>query len=136
MSDKPDFIDNRDGNTMANALSQLLGPDSGETPVVVEDGAQVDEARIATAYFSPSGFGRIAPAIKDISSIRLLLGTDPIADSDIWQKQIGETETRFVTRKLRENLKKQEISFRAERDHIPFERTAVQAVHQLVEALS
>ena len=135
MSDKPYFIDNRDGNTMANALRQLLGPDSGVTTVVTEDAAQVDEARIATAYFSPSGFGRIAPAIKDIPSIRLLLGTDPIADSDMWQKQIGETETRFITRRLRENLKRQEISLRAERDHIPFERKAGQAVRQLVEAL-
>ena len=53
----------------------------------------------------------------------------------MWQKQIGETESRFITRRLRENLKKQEISLRAERDHIPFERKAGQAVHQLVEAL-
>ena len=53
----------------------------------------------------------------------------------MWQKQIGETESRFITRRLRENLNKQEISLRAERDHIPFERTATQAVHQLVEAL-
>ena len=40
---------------------------------MAEPSTQVDEARIATAYFSPSGFGRIAPAIKDIPSIRLLL---------------------------------------------------------------
>lgn len=128
MSGKPDFIDNRDGNTMATALRQLLGANTDETTVVAE-------ARIATAYFSPSGFGRIASAIKDIPSIRLLLGTDPIADGDMWQKQIGETEQRFIMRRLRENLNKQEISLRAERDHIPFERTAAQAVQQLVEAL-
>ena len=73
MSDKPDFIDNLDGNTMATALRQLLGANTDETTVVAEPSAQVDEARIATAYFSPSGFGRIAPAIKDIPSIRLLL---------------------------------------------------------------
>ena len=85
--DKPDFIDNRDGNTMVTALRQLLARTLMRT-VVVEPSAQVDEARIATAYFSPSGFGRIAPAIKNIPSIRLLLGTDPIADSDMWQKQI------------------------------------------------
>ena len=102
MSDKPGFIDNRDGNTMASALRQLLGADTSDTTVVAEDGAKVDEARIATAYFSPSGFGHIAPAIKDIPSIRLLLGTDPIADSELWQKQVGETETRFITRRLHE----------------------------------
>ena len=135
MSNKPDFIDNLDGNTMTSALRELLGITSDDTAIVTQEGAMVDEARIATAYFSPSGFGRIAPAIKNIPSIRLLLGTDPIADSDMWQRQIGETESRFITRRLRENLNKQEISLRAERDHIPFERTAAQAVHQLVEAL-
>ena len=134
MSDKPDFIDNLDGNTMATALRRLLGANTDKVTVVTEPSAQVDEARIATAYFSPSGFGRIAPAIKNIPSIRLLLGTDPVADSDMWQKQIGETESRFISRRLRENLNKQEISLRAERDHIPFERAAAQAVHQLVDA--
>jgi hypothetical protein len=63
MSDKPYFIDNLDGNTMATALRQLLSANTDEATVVAEPSAQVDEARIATAYFSPSGFGRIALAI-------------------------------------------------------------------------
>ena len=134
MSDKPDFIDNLDGNTMVTALRQLLGTE-GEASVFAEASHQVDEARIATAYFSPRGFARIAPAIKDIPSIRLLLGTDPIANSEIWQKQIEETEKQFINRKLRENLKNQETSLRAERDHIPFERVAISAVKQLAESL-
>ena len=127
MSDKPDFIDNLDGNTMVAALRQLLRAE-GKASVFAE-------ARIATAYFSPRGFARIAPAIKDIPSIRLLLGTDPIANSKIWQKQIKETEKQFITRKFRESLEDQETSLRAERDHIPFERTAISAVKQLVESL-
>ncbi len=135
MSEKPDFIDNRDGNTMTSALRKLLGEESDQTAILEEDGTPVEEARIATAYFSPSGFSRIAPAIKNIPSIRLLLGTDPIADIDLWQKHIGETENKYITRRLRENLKKQEDSLRSERDHIPFERSATGAVRQLVDAL-
>ena len=134
MSNKPDFIDNLDGNTMASALRELLGAGSDDIAIVTQE-AMVDEARIATAYFSPSGFGRIAQAIKNISSIRLMLGTDPISDIELWQKQVGQTESRFIAQKLRENLEKQEVSLRIERDHIPFERTAAQAVRQLVEAL-
>ena len=49
MSDKPDFIDNRDGNTMATALRQLLGANTDEPTVLAEPSAQVDESRIATA---------------------------------------------------------------------------------------
>ena len=64
MRDKPDFIDNLDGNTMATALRQLLGANTNETMVVAEPSAQVDEARIATAYFSPSGFGVLRRPLK------------------------------------------------------------------------
>ena len=83
MSNKPDFIDNLDGNTMSTALRQLLGAESEDTTIVAEPTARVDEGRIATAYFSPEGFARIAPAIAPIPSIKLLLGSDPITDNII-----------------------------------------------------
>lgn len=135
MSDKPDFIDNIDGNTMSSALRRLLGESVGDAAIVAEPSAMVDEARIATAYFSPEGFARIAPAIASIPSIKLLLGTDPIADNERWHKKLDETENRFIMRRLRENLKSQEEALRAERDHIPFSRSSGNAVRQLVASL-
>ena len=135
MSDKPDFIDNIDGNTMLIALRRLLGASASDATIVVEPLASVDEARIATAYFSPEGFARIASAIAPIPSIKLLLGTDPIADNERWHKKLDETENRFVMRRLRENLRNQEEALRAERDHIPFSRISGNAVKQLVSSL-
>jgi superfamily II DNA/RNA helicase len=135
MTDKPDFIDNIDGNTMSAALRRLLGKKESDAAIVVEPSVSVDEARIATAYFSPEGFARIAPAIAPISSIKLLLGTDPIADNERWHRKLDETENRFVMRRLRENLKSQEEALRAERDHIPFSRNSGNAVRQLVASL-
>lgn len=135
MNEKSNFIDNIDGNTMTKALRQIVGAADPDANVFGEATAQVDEARIATAYFSPSGFMRIAPMLQDIPTIRLLLGTEPIADSEIWRKQVGESEERFITKRLRENLKKQEDSLRAERDHIPFERAATDAVRELITKL-
>jgi len=135
MSDKPNFIDNIDGNTMSKALRKLLGTDDHDTTIVVEPSAKVDEARIATAYFSPEGFSRIAPAIAYIPTIKLLLGTDPIADNERWKRKLDESELRFITRKLRENLNSQEEALRSERDHIPFNRDSSKAVKQIVEAL-
>ncbi len=135
MNDKPEFIDNRDGNTLSTALRNLLGNDGSDTTILAEPSAQVDEARIATAYFSPKGFARIAPAIAPIPSIKLLLGTDPIADNIHWQRELNETEQRFITRKLRENLKNQEDALRSERDHIPFDRDSCNSVRQLVASL-
>ena len=135
MSDKPDFIDNIDGNTMSAALRRLLGASTSDATIVVEPLASVNEARIATAYFSPEGFARIASAIAPIPSIKLLLGTDPIADNERWHKKLDETENRFVMRRLRENLGTQEKALREERDHIPFNRISGNAVKQLVSSL-
>ena len=135
MTDKPEFIDNIDGNTMSSALRRLLGVNSGDASIIVEPSAKIDEARIATAYFSPAGFARIATAIASIPSIKLLLGSDPIADNVRWQRKLDENEQRFIARKLKEKLKNQEDSLRLERDHIPFNRDSTRAVKQLVTAL-
>ncbi|MDA0320387.1 MAG: helicase-related protein [Proteobacteria bacterium] len=135
MTNKPDFIDNRDGNTLSTALRQLLGAGSQEATIVTDPTARVDEARIATAYFSPEGFSRIAPAITPIPSIKLLLGTEPIANNLRWQRKLDESEQRFLDRKLQENLKSQEDVIRSERDHIPFTRDASRSVKQLVASL-
>ena len=120
---------------MSTALRQLLGAESEDTAIVAESTARVDEGRIATAYFSPEGFARIAPAIAPIPSIKLLLGSDPITDNLRWQRKLDENEQRFVARKLRENLKSQEDALRSERDHIPFSRDSSCSVKQLVASL-
>ena len=128
----PDFIDNQNGNTMSAALKDFLGAESSGFS---ESSTAVDEARIATAFFSPEGFSRIAPAISSIPDIKLMLGTDPLAEPERWQKQLGETHERFLTRKLRDHLRKQEDNLRVERDHLPFTRDIRSALRQLVSSL-
>ena len=44
--------------------------------------------------------------IKDITSIKLMLGSDPIADNERWQKKLNESENEF------ENSRKTKISRR------------------------
>ena len=53
MSDQPNFIDNIDGNTMSAALQRLLRNSVGDATIVTDTSTPVEEARIATAYFSP-----------------------------------------------------------------------------------
>ena len=88
----PAFIDNQNGNTMSAALKDFLGAESSGFS---EPSTTVDEARIATAFFSPEGFSRIAPAISSIPDIKLMLGTDPLAEPERWQKRLGETHERI-----------------------------------------
>lgn len=71
---KPIFIDNQNGNTLANAIKHYLEQlkDKNKTP---------EEINIATAYFNPQGFNAIAEGLKNISNIRLLLGAEPTPES-------------------------------------------------------
>ena len=143
------FIDNLDGNTMVAALRRLLGADAkgvgarnsedevttGTDGSVRTGNSQIEEARIATAYFSPDGFAKIAPVIAYVPSIKLLLGSDPMADNERWQRKLEETERQFTARKLRENLNRQKENLCEERNHIPFTRNASDAMRRLVGAL-
>ena len=53
MQNKPDFIDNLDGNSMANALKSVVENLSTKRGSIIDIEDKVDEIRIATAYFSP-----------------------------------------------------------------------------------
>ena len=133
MTEKPDFIDNIEGNTLSKALKNLLNGDENQL-----DSFQIiniEQARIATAYFSPSGFSNIAKAISHIPSVKLLLGSDPIADNARWQKKLEESESFFFERKLKEKLSEQERLLRLERDLIPFNKDSDRSVKQLVDSL-
>ena len=132
------LIDNIDGNTLARALREFVGgkvhegmPPSG----LGEPSRPVGQARIATAFFSPGGFERIAPAIAAIPDIRLLLGTDPLPEPERWRRGLEESEERFVARRLRERLSDQTAALKAECDHMPFRRTTREAMTRLVAQL-
>mgnify|MGYP003388082148 CR=1 FL=1 len=126
----PILIDNIDGNTMAKALRESLAQaaDTIENEIF-------DNARIATAYFSPEGFAQIANDLSKIPNVRLMLGSDPIADHERWKRAIGESERRYIGKRLRQNLQEQEESLRIERDRIPFDSRSRSAIKKLVVAL-
>ncbi len=74
MTLKPDFIDNRDGNTLAQALGAVLGVSAGGG--LGEAAEPPDQVRIATAFFSPTGFAQIADHLLPVPEVRLMLGAD------------------------------------------------------------
>ena len=83
MTNKKNFIDNIDGNTLKKCLEKLLEKTNDN-----QNDIKDIEARISTAYFSPAGFSDIAKSLANLSSIKILLGTDPISDAEKWQKKI------------------------------------------------
>ena len=56
MNNKPDFIDNLKGNSLASALKQVLEVNQQLNSRDNDQISVIKEIRIATAYFSPEGF--------------------------------------------------------------------------------
>ncbi len=130
---KPDFIDNRNGNTLAQALGTVLNVDAGgEFGEVV---APPDQVRIATAYFSPAGFAQIADHLLPVPEVRLMLGTDLAAGALEERKPLGETPAIFERRRMQAGLHRLDDALRRERDHMPFTRASGAALRKLIDAL-
>ena len=90
---QPDFIDNRDGNTLAQALGAALG---AGTDAVSESTDPPDQVRIATAFFNPTGFAKIAEHLQRVPAVRLLLGADLSGDAVGERRKLEETETIYA----------------------------------------
>ncbi len=129
----PEFIDNRDGNTLAKALARVLGGAGG--PGMAESGPIPKEVSIASAFFSPEGFARIADNLAIVPSIRLMIGAEPPAEAARVRRKIDQTPAQFEQRQLRAGLHQLDEGLRAERDHLPFTRASAGAVHKLIGVL-
>lgn len=122
----PSFVDNRNGNTLAQALGSLLDADT----------APPAEARIATAYFSPAGFAQIANGLAAVPMVRLLLGADLAAQGlSPCRRQLGEPQAVFDRRCMGECLARMTTELRRERDRLPFTYAGRANLGTLVEAL-
>ena len=86
MKSKENIIDNIDGNTLTKAIKEIFDNSKSENSKDT-----FSDARISTAYFSPSGFSQISSSIKNMNSIKIMIGSDPITDSELWSRKIIET---------------------------------------------
>ena len=131
---KPDFIDNRNGNTLAQALGDALSIGVGDS--IGEPTNPPDEVRIATAFFSPTGFARIADHLRPVPEVRLMLGTDlAAAGAPYDHRRLDETEAMFARRRMQVSLERMNDALRRERDHLPFTRSSGASLRKLIAAL-
>jgi hypothetical protein len=133
MNFAPEFIDNRNGNTLAKALARLLGGSiAGDFS---EPGPRPSEVAIAAAFFSPRGLADLAPHIDGLERVRLLFGVEAPRDVELRRPNLGETPEHFEARLIREGLKEAEAAARAARDRFPFTREGISALHRLIRRL-
>ena len=128
----PEFIDNRDGNTLVRALHTLLG--AYEMPEATSADVP-DLVRIATAYFNPTGFAKIVDQLQAVPTVRLLLGADPAIIPGAERKKLDEKPSTFERRRMQDGLNKMDTALRQDRDNLPFTRTSAEALRKLIDAL-
>ena len=133
MNHQPAFIDNREGNTLALALSAVLEvPEGGH---VRERSGLPDVVRIATAFFSPTGFAQIADALSRVPEVRLMLGADHTGGAGSLRRGLGEPPQAFERRRLGTRLRHMDDDLRLDRDRLPYTRTSATALRTLITAL-
>jgi superfamily II DNA or RNA helicase len=133
------FIDNRDGNTMAQALRQVFG-DVKVTGMHEGDSdyAEItspEEVRIASAYFSPSGFQHIATSLEKVGKVRLMLGADLPIEAYFKPKKPGQTSEKQHQDMLKDRLKVLQTGLETERNYLPFNAATAQSMGSLINAL-
>ena len=72
MTEQPQFVDNRDGNTLARAINEYLD---------YLDGRLIDEPDldVVTGYFNPRGYFSVADGLEHVDQVRLGDDSDRLA---------------------------------------------------------
>jgi len=77
---RPEFIDNRDGNTLAQAINAYV--ESLDNRLAADP-----DLDVVTGYFNPNGYFSISDALDTVGEVRLLLGAEPPEkDRERWRK--------------------------------------------------
>lgn len=131
MENRPEFIDNRDGNTLARALADMLG-ESNIDGGPIAPAERPAELAIASAFFTPSGLTRLAPHLEGLQQVRLLFGVEAPRDADVRRPAVGEAPAHFERRLIGEALKESEAAATVARDRFPFTRHGIEALRRLI----
>lgn len=138
---RPEFITNRDGNTLLAALQAAIpdapaigAPGAAETPLALA------EISIATAFMSPAGFGAVAERLEQAARVRLLIGAEPEPEATLLargrtRKPGDPPQAAFERREVVEGLKLLEAGLRRERDRQPFSAEARRHLRRMVAML-
>ncbi len=111
---KPEFIDNRDGNTLHKALA-------GYIEWLLQNRKNPVSLSIASGYFNPGGFFLLAKQLESLADLRLLLGTEPDRVDRIEWPKPGETAGEgYDEVRIRRALQANENDIARDRDLLGF----------------
>ena len=124
---QPEFVDNRDGNTLERALIARL-------EWLAANLREPTDVSIATGYFNPEGFGRIAESLEKLGKVRLLLGAEPVTPPARPVRHLQDPRgERFEAKLLRDALEQNTQGLLRDRDSLAFAPATDRAIKRLLE---
>ena len=128
-SARPLFVDNRDGNTLARAIT-------GHLATLRQEGQCPAELCVASCYFNPQGLELIASEARYIPHIRLMLGADPTPEALLPRRTpYDPTEPEFTRQRVSQELAQLEHGLKRDRDLLPFDLEEDRAIQNLLDFL-
>jgi superfamily II DNA or RNA helicase len=126
---RPEFIDNRDGNTLSQAINEYIAD-------LREKMGPQPNLDVATGYFNPRGYFSVADSLEDVGEVRLLLGAQPDQkDTERWRKPGEPRGGAYDQKQLEKSLERLDENLEQDRDLLGFSRRIDSRLQQLVDFL-
>ena len=126
---KPEFVDNRDGNTLSEALKSHL--DWLDTNYV-----NPTQLFISTGYFNPEGYEMLADRLDRIEKTKLLIGAEPAPPHLTPRYRYESSEKESNSSNINEALKALSEGLSHDRDLLGFSALVDMNLERLIEFLS
>ncbi len=129
MPDRPQFIDNRSGNTLSSAITEYLEDLSGH----LADDPDLD---IVTGYFNPRGYFSVDDGLEEVGHVRILLGAEPAQEGiERWRQPEEPRGEEYEKKRIEEALQTLDENLERDRDLLGFSRQVDEGLRDLVEFL-
>jgi superfamily II DNA/RNA helicase/phosphatidylserine/phosphatidylglycerophosphate/cardiolipin synthase-like enzyme len=130
MTERPQFVDNRDGNTLTAAITEYLDGLGGE----LVDSPDLD---VVTGYFNPRGYFSIREGLDQVGDVRLLIGAQPDdEDREEWRKPGDPTDDeQYNQERVDEVLQSLDEDLARDRDLLGFSENVEEGLQNLVDWL-
>lgn len=126
---QPEFVDNRGPNTLESALKARIDH-------LANTLASPPDVDIASGYFNPEGFARVARSLERARHVRLLLGAEPIPPPARPVRHLGDPRgPRFEAKLLREAWDRTRAGLLRDRDRLAFAPHTDAAIRVLLDFL-
>jgi SNF2 family DNA or RNA helicase len=128
--ERPQFVDNRSGNTLATAINGYLE----EIDDRLADDPNLD---VVTGYFNPRGYFSVADGLEHVDQVRLLIGAQPEYEGTERWRQPGEPlDEEYDQKRINDALQRLDQNLEQDRNLLGFSREMDENLQDLVEFLN